>query len=46
MLAEIFMVRLEMQLRIAAATTSTVTTSSDKRFVPITLPRDTSGKAN
>jgi len=46
MLAEIFIVRLEMQLRIAAAATSTVTTSSDRRFVPITLPRETPQKPN
>jgi hypothetical protein len=46
MLAEIFMVRLEMQLRIAAAATSTVTTSSDRRFVPVNLPRETPGKTN
>jgi len=38
MLAEIFMVRLEMQLRIAA--TNAVTTSSDTRFVPVKLPPD------
>ena len=40
MLAEIFMLRLEMQLRIAA--TNAVMTSSDTRFVPVTLPRDNS----
>ena len=44
MLAEIFIVRLEMQLRIA--TTNTVTTSSDKRFVPVTLPRETPPKTH
>jgi len=46
MLAEIYLVRLEMQLRIAAANSGTVTTSSDRRFVPVTLPRDTPSKAN
>lgn len=44
MLAEIFIVRLEMQLRVA--TTITVPTSSDKRFVPIALPRETPRKPN
>ena len=38
MLAEIFIMRLEMQLRIAAANTAAA--SSDKRFVPLTLPRE------
>lgn len=42
MLTEIFLVRLEVQLRIAAP--NTVTTSSNTRFVPVTLPRDTSRK--
>jgi hypothetical protein len=42
MLAEIFIMRIEMQLRIADATAAP--TSSDKRFVPVTLPRDTSRK--
>ena len=42
MLAEIFLVRIEMQLRIAAA--SPAPTSSDRRFVPVTLPRDTPRK--
>jgi hypothetical protein len=44
MLAEIFIVRLEMQLRIAS--TITVPTSSDTRFVPIKLPRETPRKPN
>ena len=44
MLAEIFIVRLEMQLRIAAANTNTTSSSSDRRFVPIALPRDTPRK--
>jgi len=44
MLAEIYLVRLEMQLRIAA--TNVAPTSSDKRFVPITLPRETPRKPN
>jgi len=44
MLAEIFLMRIEMQLRIAAA--NAAPTSSDKRFVPITLPRDTPRKTN
>jgi hypothetical protein len=39
MLAEIFMLHLEMQLRIAA--TNAVRTSSDTRFVPVMLPCDT-----
>ena len=38
MLAEIFLIRLETLLR--AANTNT-TTTSDTRFVPIKLPRDT-----
>ena len=38
MLAEIFLMRLETQLRIAAA--NAAPTSSDRRFVPVTLPRD------
>jgi hypothetical protein len=42
MLAEIFLVRLEMQLRVAAA--NAAPTSSDKRFVPVTLPRETTRK--
>jgi hypothetical protein len=42
MLAEIFIVRLEMQLRVAA--TNPAPTSSDTRFVPVTLPRDTPRK--
>jgi hypothetical protein len=42
MLAEIFLLRIETQIR--AAATSTVTTSSDRRFVPVTLPRDTARK--
>ena len=42
MLAEIFLMRLEMQLRVAAA--STAVTASDKRFVPITPPRETAAK--
>jgi hypothetical protein len=42
MLAEIFIMRIEMQLRIADAVTAP--TSSDKRFVPVALPRDTSRK--
>ena len=46
MLAEIYLVRLEMQLRIIAATANTVTTSSDRRFVPVTLPRETPSKPN
>ena len=46
MLAEIFLINLEMQLRVAATATSTVTTSSDRRFVPVTLPRDTPRKPN
>lgn len=39
MLAEIFLVRLEMQLRVAAANSAPA--SIDKRFVPVTLPRET-----
>jgi hypothetical protein len=46
MLAEIFLVNLEMQLRVAATATSAVTTSSDRRFVPVTLPRETPRKPN
>src|SRR6202021_3638124 len=42
MLAEIFIVRLEMQLRVAAANAGT--TSSAKRFARITPPRDTNRK--
>jgi hypothetical protein len=38
MLAELFMLRLETQLRSAA--TNAVRTSRDTRFVPVTLPRD------
>jgi hypothetical protein len=45
MLAEIFLVRLEMQRRIAAASTATPT-SSDTRFVPVTLPREPERKPN
>jgi hypothetical protein len=41
MLAEIFLVRIEMQLRVAAATTRP---ASDTRFVPVTLPRETPRK--
>jgi len=37
MLAEIFLVRLEMLLRVAAA--NSATTTSDRRFVPLALPR-------
>ena len=44
MLAEIYLVRLEMQLRVAA--TNAAATSSDRRFVPITLPPVTPPKAN
>jgi len=44
MLAEIYLVRLEMQLRVAAA--NTAPTSSDTRFVPVTLPPVTPPKAN
>ena len=46
MLAEIYLVHLEMQLRVAATATRTVTTSSDRRFVPVTLPRETPRKPN
>ena len=42
MLAEIFLVRLEMQVRIAAA--NAAQTPSDTRFVPIKLPRETPRK--
>jgi hypothetical protein len=42
MLAEIFIMRLETQLRIAAA--NAARTSSDSRFVPVTLPRETPRK--
>jgi hypothetical protein len=45
MLAEIFLVHLEMRLHIAA-TANTVATSSDRRFVPITLPRETPRRAS
>jgi hypothetical protein len=38
MLAEIFLMRLEMLLRVAASNSASAT--SDKRFVPITLPRE------
>jgi len=44
MLAEIFILRLEAQLRIAAATTPP--TSSDTRFVPIKPPPETPRKPN
>lgn len=44
MLAEIFLTRLEMQLRVAAA--NAAATASDKRFVPVTLPRDTTRKTD
>jgi hypothetical protein len=44
MLAEIFIMRLEMQMRVAAA--NTTRTSSDSRFVPATLPRETAPKAS
>ncbi|HEX4552713.1 MAG TPA: hypothetical protein VH249_01905 [Xanthobacteraceae bacterium] len=37
MLAEIFLVRLEMLLRVAASNSAPA--ASDTRFVPITLPR-------
>ena len=43
MLAEIFLVRLEMMLREAASQTST--TTSDTRFVPFTPPPATKRKA-
>jgi hypothetical protein len=42
MLAEIFLVRIEMQLRVAAA--ATTRPASDPRFVPVTLPRETPRK--
>ena len=45
MLAEIYLVRLEMELRVAAATNPSPT-SSDARFVPVTLPPVTPPKAN
>ena len=45
MLAEIFLVKLQMLLRNAAASTNTTTTASDTRFVPITLPRASKSKA-
>jgi len=38
MLAEIFLVRLEMLLRVAASNSPSAV--SDKRFVPVTLPRE------
>jgi len=38
MLAEIFIIRLEALLRATAA--NTTTTTSDTRFVPVTLPRE------
>ncbi len=44
MLAEIYLVRLEMQLRVAAA--STALPSSDTRFVPVALPRQTTPAAH
>ena len=37
MLAEVFLMRLQMLLRVAASNSATAT--SDTRFVPITLPR-------
>ena len=37
MLAEIFLIRLEMLLRVAASNSSA--TTSDRRFVPFALPR-------
>jgi hypothetical protein len=37
MLAEIFLMRLQMLLRVAAS--NSVTAVSDKRFVPVTLQR-------
>jgi len=42
MLAEIFILRIETQLRIAAANAAKA--SSDTRFVPATLPRETTCK--
>jgi hypothetical protein len=42
MLAEIFLMRIEMQLRVAAA--NAARTASDQRFVPVTLPRETTRK--
>ena len=42
MLAEIFIMRLETQIRVATA--NTARTSSDSRFVPVTLPRETPRK--
>lgn len=42
MLAEIFLVRIEMQLRVAAANAARPV--SDNRFVPVTLPRETTPK--
>ena len=44
MLAEIFLVRIEMQLRVATA--NAAATVSDKRFVPVTLPRDTARRTD
>jgi len=38
MLAEIFLIRLEALLR--AATLNSPMTTSDRRFVPVTLPRE------
>jgi hypothetical protein len=42
MLAEIFIMRLEMQIRVAAA--NMAVTRSDQRFVPVTLARETAPK--
>jgi hypothetical protein len=42
MLAEIFLMRIEMQRRVAAA--DTARSVSDTRFVPVTLPRETPRK--
>jgi hypothetical protein len=42
MLAEIFLMRIEMQLRVAAANAARA--ASDTRFVPVTLPRKTTRK--
>ncbi len=44
MLAEIFLMRIEMQLRVAAATTARPV--SDTRFVPVTPPRETPRKTD
>jgi hypothetical protein len=42
MLAEIFLMRIEMQLRVAADNAARPV--SDNRFVPVTLPRETPRK--